>query len=199
MTEVLLLRHAEPESAGLYIGRGSDPDLSPRGLRDAEDISSVILKEKPDRLYSSPLKRAGETIAPTARKSGLDVIVSDGLAEMDFGEWEGLGWKEIEKRDSEIWLSWLDNPWKIPPPGGETLKLLQQRVIASLNDILRDFHGGKILIASHGGPIRSILGHVLFLEPSAFWSVGIDYACLCRFRRQPHGALELLQWNVPLV
>ena len=199
MTDILLLRHAEPESAGLYIGRGSDPDLSPKGLCDAEEISSILSKEKPDRIYSSPLKRAGETIAPTARKSGLEVIISEGLAEMDFGEWEGLGWKEIEKRDPEIWRSWLDNPWKVPPPGGETLKVLQERVIASLNDILSRHHDGKILIASHGGPIRSILGHVLFLEPIAFWSVGIDYTCLCRFRRQPHGALELLQWNVPLV
>ncbi len=198
MNEILFLRHAEPESAGLYIGRGSNPDLSREGYAKADEIASVLVREKPERLYSSPLKRAWETITPTARKLGLDTVISDGFAEMDFGEWEGLGWKEIEQQDPDFWHSWLDNPWKIPPPGGETLKELQDRVISSLNEILINHPGEKILIATHGGPIRTVLGYALALEPSAFWSVGIDYACLSRFRQQPLGALDLLQWNVPL-
>ena len=135
---------------------------------------------------------------PTARKTGLDTFISEGLSEIDFGEWEGMGWKEIERRDPDLWHSWLDNPWKIPPPGGETLKELQERVITSLNEIISSHPGEKILIATHGGPIRSILGYALSLEPTAFWSVGIDYAGLCRFRRQPLGALDLLQWNIPI-
>ena len=198
MTEVLLLRHAEPLSAGLYIGRGSNPGLSEKGSDDAKNIVPILAGEKPDRLYSSPLKRARETIAPTALKTGLKVIIADGLAEIDFGEWEGLGWKEIEDRDPEIWRSWLDNPWEIPPPGGETLKDLQDRVIQSIEEILNDNPIGKVLIAAHGGPLRVILGHALLLESSAFWSIGIDYACLCRFRRKPLRAWELLQWNLPL-
>jgi len=198
MNEILLLRHAEPESAGLYIGSGSNPDLSRDGYAKAEEISSVLAREKPDRLYSSPLKRAWETITPTARRTGLDTLISEGLAEMDFGEWEGLGWKEIEQRDPDLWHSWLDNPWSVPPPGGETLKELNKRVITALNEILSTHPGEKILIATHGGPLRTVLGHALQLEPSAFWSAAIDYACLCRFRQQPLGALDLLQWNVAL-
>ncbi len=198
MNEILLLRHAEPESAGLYIGRGSNPELSPAGRKKAEEITRILVREKPERLYSSPLKRALKTITPTAVKTGLEIVISENFSEMDFGDWEGLGWKEIEQRDPNLWHSWLDNPWEIPPPGGETLKELQERVISSLNQILNNHPGEKILIATHGGPIRTILGHALALEPSAFWSVGIDYAGLCRFRQQPLGALDLLQWNIHL-
>ena len=198
MNEILLLRHAEPESAGLYIGRGSNPELSCDGRKRAEEITRYLVHEKPERLYSSPLKRARETITPTAEKTGLDTVISEGLSEMDFGDWEGLGWKEIERRDPNLWHSWLDNPWKVPPPGGETLKELKERVISSLNQILISHPGEKILIATHGGPLRTVLGHALQLEPAAFWSAAIDYACLCRFRQQPLGALDLLQWNVPL-
>jgi len=198
MTEILLLRHAEPVSAGLYIGRGSNPDLSSEGREKAEKIAGTLSEEKPGRLYSSPLKRAWETITPTARRTGLDTFISEGFSEIDFGEWEGLGWKEIEQKDPDLWHSWLDNPWRIAPPGGETLKELQERVISSLNEIISSHPGEKILIATHGGPIRVILGYALELEPAAFWSAGIDYACLCRFRQQPLGALDLLQWNVPL-
>lgn len=198
MTELLLLRHAEPESAGLYIGRGSNPELSRKGRLKSDEIAPILALEKPERLYSSPLKRAWETITPTARKTGLDTYISEGLSEIDFGEWEGLGWKEIEDRDPELWHSWLDNPWENPPPGGETLKELQKRVIASLTEIINSHPGEKVLIATHGGPIRVILGYALSLEPTAFWTAGIDYACLCRFHQQPLGALDLLQWNVPL-
>ncbi len=198
MNEILLLRHAEPESAGLYIGRGSNPELSRAGRKKAEEIVPVLLKEKIERLYSSPQKRAWETITPLARRTGLDTVIEEDFAEIDFGEWEGLGWKEIEERDPDLWHAWLDNPRKVPPPGGETLKKLQERVIGSLNRILSSHPGEKILIATHGGPIRTILGHALLLEPSSFWSAGIDYSCLCRFRQQPLGSLDLLQWNVPL-
>lgn len=198
MTEIILLRHAEPESAGLYIGRGSDPDLSDKGRNDALSIVPGLISENPDRIYSSPQKRALETVLPTAQKAGLDVKIIDDLAEIDFGEWEGLSWKEIEDRDPESWRLWLDNPWNIRPPEGESLEDLKDRVINSLNIIMSENPAGKVLIAAHGGPIRSILGHALALEPSAFWSVSIDYAGLCRFRRKPLGALELLQWNVAL-
>jgi alpha-ribazole phosphatase/probable phosphoglycerate mutase len=198
MTEIVLLRHAEPESAGLYIGRGSDPVLSDKGRESAGTISPFLIIENPDRIYSSSQKRAMETVEPTARKLNRNVIIVDDLAEMDFGEWEGLGWKEIREKDPEIWRSWLDNPWEICPPGGETLKELQDRVVRSLTAILNDNPSGKVLIAAHGGPIRSVLGFALELEPSVFWNVSIDYASMCRFRRLPLGALELLQWNVPL-
>jgi len=102
----------------LYIGRGSNPSLSGKGCRDAEDISGILADEKPTKIYTSPLNRAVETVAPAARKAGIDPIVMDGFSEMDFGEWEGLNWKQVEQRDPEIWHSWLDNPWKIAPPGG---------------------------------------------------------------------------------
>ena len=200
MSELLLLRHAEPESAGLYIGRGSDPPLSSRGRTEARRIAGVIAawEDRPEILYSSPQARAMETIAPLAKDLRIPVLPATGMEELDFGEWEGLGWKEIEERDPEFWRNWLDDPWRTAPPGGERLADLQDRVVCEINGILAKHPGRSVLVASHGGPIRAALGFALSLDPAAYWSVGIDYGSVSRFSRRNPGTLELLQWNVPL-
>lgn len=200
MGELWLLRHAEPQSPGLYIGRGSDPSLSARGEAEAERIAAVLAtgNDIPEIICSSPLKRARETVDPLARILNIHVENCIGMAELDFGDWEGLDWKEIEEEDGELWKAWLDNPYRIAPPGGETLENLMDRVVCEIDGILERHHGRRILIASHGGPIRTVLGYALGLDPSSWWSVAIDYASLSRFSRPSPGQLNLLQWNVPI-
>jgi len=199
MNEILFLRHAEPDDAGLYIGRGSNPSLSEKGRNDAAGIAEVMAETAPAVFVSSPLARALETIEPLAKKLGRRIEIVDDIAEMDFGEWEGLNWNQIESQDGDFWRSWLDDPWTVKPPGGETLAELQERVVAAVHDILRRHHSSDILISTHGGPMRTIIGYALSLSASAYWSVGIDYASLCRFRYESHDILNLMQWNVPIV
>ena len=200
MGELWLLRHAEPVSAGLYIGRGSDVSLSPRGKIDADLIAVELAdsEKKPEIIYCSPLKRAIETVKPLSDVLGLEIEICEGLAEIDFGDWEGRSWKDIQAGDGELWQTWLDNPWTTAPPGGETLEDLQDRVIYELEGILEHHGTRRILIASHGGPIRTILGYALGLDASAWWSVAIDYASVSRFMHRKYRILELLQWNVPI-
>ena len=200
MSELWLLRHTEPEGAGLYIGRGSDPALSPRGKTDAERIASVLGsgENKPEVICSSPQKRALQTVEPLSEELRIRVSVHDGLSEIDFGDWEGLSWKEIELEDGEMWKAWLEDPFTTAPPGGETLVDLQHRVIVELEGIIEKHRGRRILISTHGGPLRTVLGYALNLEPRAWWNVSIDYGSLCRFSFRERHVLSLMQWNVPV-
>jgi broad specificity phosphatase PhoE len=196
VTQFILLRHADPESAGLYIGRRSDPALNAEGSRAALEIAQTLASEKPSALYSSPLRRAMATIEPAGRILGMPVQILEGMAEMDFGEWEGLDWKTIDARNPGLYASWINDPWTTAPPGGETLKEMSARVISALNGILGGNGDGRVIIACHGGPVRAVLGYALGLKPQVFWNAAADYTGLCRFSLDERGGMNLLQWNV---
>ena len=200
MSELWLLRHAEPEGAGLYIGRGSDPELSPRGKADADRIAAVLGSGEtiPEVICSSHQIRALQTVQPLSVRLHTRIDVREGLAEIDFGDWEGLSWREIEQEDGELWKAWLDDPFRTAPPGGETLVDLQDRVIRELEVIMEKYRGSRVLIATHGGPLRTVLGYALGLEPRAWRNVSIDYGALCRFSFRDRNNLSLMQWNVPV-
>ena len=196
MVEVILLRHAEPEMAGHYIGRGSDPGLSPEGRRISELLAGFLQAEQPDILYSSPLKRARETLEPVAGRLKMPIHLEENFSELDFGDWEGLTWKEIEETDTTLFHAWVDHPWTISPPGGETLMELRERVIASFRRLTDTSGPRKIIVATHGGPLRTILGYALQLEPANYWSARTDYGAINRFVRHANGRIVLSQWNV---
>jgi probable phosphoglycerate mutase len=80
--ELLLVRHALPERVELDAGR-ADPGLADAGRQQAALLAEYLEGESIDALYSSPLRRATETIEPLAARRGLPVTVIDGVAEWD--------------------------------------------------------------------------------------------------------------------
>src|SRR4029079_4724815 len=92
MSSILLIRHEEPEMRGCFIGR-TDPPLTTAG-RDA--AARKLSHLKVEAIYVSPLRRALQTAQ--AIRCGVEPVVIEELAEIDFGEWEGLTWQQIEQR-----------------------------------------------------------------------------------------------------
>ncbi len=188
MSELLLLRHGEPVLAGAYIGRGSDPPLSKKGSADAVATAKTLeqkaqkAQKAPMVIYSSPLRRAWQTVMPLARRLGTGPIINEGFAELDFGEWEGMDWKTIQEHDPDTWNRWVDNPWLVSPPGGETLRELTHRVMMSLDDLLKNNESRTVLVSTHGGPIRVIINQVCNLSSEGFWTTEVKYLSLFSFR-----------------
>ncbi len=177
--ELILIRHAESEMSGRYLGR-TDPPLSKRGRAQAEALARRLAVEPLPALYSSPLRRALDTAQAIAAPHGLEVSVVAELAELDFGAWDGLSYEEIERRDPERLARWLADPTAVHPPGGETLTHMRQRVMAAAQAIVARHPQGVVTIVSHGGPIRALVCHVLGLPLEAQWQIGQDFAALTR-------------------
>jgi alpha-ribazole phosphatase len=179
VTELILIRHAESEMSGRYLGR-TDPPLSGRGRAQAEALARRLAEEPLAALYSSPLQRALDTAQAIAAPHGLEVNVVADLAELDFGAWDGLSYGEIESRDPERLARWLADPAAIHPPGGETLARLSQRVVAAAQAIVARHPQRAVAIVSHGGPIRALVCHALGLPLEAQWRLRQDLAALTR-------------------
>lgn len=145
-----LVRHAEPTLAGRFIGR-TDPPLSENGLAQAATLSALAV----EHVYVSPLQRAQQTAAfiPQPRTTLED------LAELHFGDWEGLTWAEIAARDPELAERKLANWFGEPAPHGETLDELMNRLGRALHHIQGSEYA-RVAIVAHAvvnGALRSML------------------------------------------
>lgn len=154
-TRIDLLRHGETEGGARYRG-AIDDALSARGW---EQMRAVVGESGPwSRIVSSPLQRCAAFASETEQIHRLPLDIEPRLRELHFGDWEG-------KTSVEIHAAWPDrlerfwsDPVNHPPPGGENFSAFQARVLGAWDDLLARHAGAHLLIVTHGGPIRVILG-----------------------------------------
>lgn len=109
-------------------------------------------------VISSPLRRA-RRLAEALDPARID---DSRLAEIDFGEWEGKPWNDVDRNALDAWAA---DVLDFTPPGGESVARLQQRAI----DFAASLDVPKVVLVTHVGILRSLLGHWRGL-PLAEWT-----------------------------
>ncbi|HAP93892.1 MAG TPA: alpha-ribazole phosphatase [Desulfotomaculum sp.] len=175
-----LVRHGETAwNAGLKFQGHTDVPLSQRGIEQAGSLARRLNNRKFTAFYASDLTRAIETAEIVAVPHGLAVKPVPALREVNFGSWEGLTFKEIKERFTELAQRWWNNPRDIPVPEGETLAELALRVNGAVRWILEHhLDGQEVVVVSHGGPIRIIIATMLGMDLNQYWRLRLDNACL---------------------
>lgn len=191
MTRLILVRHAESEMKGRYLGQ-LDPPLSVRGHVQAAALARRMAGESLAALYSSHLKRALTTAQMIAAPHSLEVSAIAELAELNFGDWDGLTYQEIAKIAPQQFNRWLTNPAEVRPPNGETLLEMSKRVIEAINGIIAAHPGEAVVVVTHGGPARVIICHVLGIPLSEQWRIRQDLAAVSWLDFDEQGATLLL-------
>ncbi len=59
------------------------------------------------------------------------------LGNLDLGLWQGLLVDEIRRKQPRLYRQWLDNPWSVVPPEGETLEDACARIDDVIGRLLR--------------------------------------------------------------
>jgi alpha-ribazole phosphatase len=178
LLKIYLVRHGitKTNKEKRYVGWG-DVDLSSQGLRQAERAAEWFSTHRIAGLYSSDLRRAIKTAEAIGKCHGLVPSESSLLREMNFGKWEGLTHNEISASYDQDVNTWINNPFHNAPTDGETLLDVCKRMQRFLEDISSRYkEGDKVVVVSHGGPIRSILHYYMGLEPEQLWGLHVDNA-----------------------
>ncbi len=187
--DLYLVRHGQTESnkERRYIGWSESP-LTEEGIRQAEKAGFFLGRHNIGGLYSSNLKRAVHTARVVGSMTGLKPVVTPLLREINFGQWEGLTYDQIESRwGGEIRL-WFDDPFNRSTPDGETLARVCARMKSFLDRVTAQVPpGSRIAAVSHGGSIRALLYHVLNVNAASFWDIKIDNASISLIRREGDG------------
>ncbi|MCI0720394.1 MAG: alpha-ribazole phosphatase [Acidobacteria bacterium] len=179
LSRMWLIRHGEPETdaQGRCYGR-LDWGLSDRGQFQAQMAAQALSGEALAAVYSSPRRRARQSAEFLGKAKGLAVQILEGLCEIDFGDFEGLTYEEIEKQYPEQYQRWMTRPTEIHFPGGESFAQMQTRVIATSTKLCQRHQGQSIAIVSHGGVNRIILAEALGMPATHIFRIAQRYAGL---------------------
>lgn len=198
-TTFLLLRHgATPLSAEKrFSGSRSDPALTPEGRRQVEAVADALAARGGiDAVIGSPARRAVESAEIVARALKLEVATDPGLAEADFGAWEGLTLAEIRERWSAELASWLSST-AVAPPGGESFDAVLTRVRRSRDRLIRSHPGGTVLVVTHVSPIKLLSCLALGVPPAAIFRMELSPASLTELHWYEDGGAALLTFGTP--
>lgn len=172
-----LVRHGETEWNRDGRCQGvTDIPLTEKGLQQAEALGQVFANKRPGLILSSPLQRARETARRIAKPHGLTPETVTALQEWDQGELEGLTGAQLLGDHTEFFHRWQEDPGQTPPPGGETLQVLQSRAWPIIDQLRQRPLDGPVVVVSHTMTIATILCAALGLDLGNVHHLKIDLA-----------------------
>ena len=193
MPIVYLLRHAQSvaNTKGILAGQDDSVELSKAGFKQAESLISYLSAIKFSKVYSSPLTRCIQTIAPFMEKnSKIDFQVDNRVIEMNYGKWSGRKLAVLSKDPK--WKNVQNNPAAFTFPQGESFKSMRKRVDLALADLKTK--KGPILVVSHGDIIKMSITSSLGLPINRFQSFVVEPASLTIINLEKSGT-TILQSN----
>jgi broad specificity phosphatase PhoE len=187
-TTLILVRHGETEwNLNGRIQGHSDSALTALGGEQGRRVAERLSGEKIAAVYASPVGRARDTGELIAAPHGLTVQLVEDLRERCYGCFEGLTVGEIAEHDDPALARWLPHPAReqLAPPGGETQPEMSRRVLAALRRIAARHPGETVVIATHGGPIKSAVFAILDIPITSWHRTWISNGSLTTLRGTP--------------
>tara|TARA_A100001015_G_scaffold197967_1_gene220829 strand:- start:2748 stop:3377 length:630 start_codon:yes stop_codon:yes gene_type:complete len=185
MNKLVLLRHGQSQwnLENKFTG-WRDVPLTEKGINEANNAGLLLKKNniKIDKIFSSVLKRANKTAEIAIKASGIENLYINGvlsyekdqkLNERDYGDLVGLNKSETAdkygKEQVHIWRRSYDTP----PPNGESLKDVVNRVSPYFSSTIEPFILDKknVLIVAHGNSLRAIMIKVGMYKPEEISSI----------------------------
>jgi probable phosphomutase (TIGR03848 family) len=159
MVKLLLIRHATCDPVGrLLAGRAPGVRLNEEGRAQAARLADRLRDVELDAIYSSPMERAVETAEPLARHAKREVETMSDLNEIEFGEWTGRTFEELDSRDD--WRRFNDVRSLDRPPAGESMLDVQARALRAVETIRLRHPTGTCAVVSHRDVLRCLLAHL---------------------------------------
>lgn len=165
MATLVLIRHGKSEwnELGLWTG-WKDIPLAPKGIEEAQRTGRQLKDIHFDYAYTSALMRAQQTLDEILKviDQTPPIIKNEALNERNYGDYTAKNKWDIQKEVGEEEFQKIRRSWDYPPPNGESLKMVYDRVYPYfMTEILPKLKGGKnIIIAAHGNSLRALVKHL---------------------------------------
>lgn len=160
MTTVYFVRHAQSDHRS---GDEHTRGLSEKGMKDRTLVTRFLMDKGVDAAFSSPYRRAIDTIAEFVDTVGLPICTMDGFREWHRRQDPEISFDELCRRHfADFDYHYAD---------GESLCEVQRRNVEALEQILARCEGGTVIIGTHGMALSTVIRHY---DPS------FGYEAFCR-------------------
>ncbi|QIY95520.1 histidine phosphatase family protein [Streptomyces sp. S1D4-11] len=153
---LILIRHGQTPSnvAFLLDTAVPGPGLTALGEKQAAALPQTLADVDIDLLYVSTLTRTQLTAAPLAAARGLEVVVRDGIRELEAGDLEMMrGDTEAARTYFTTAFAWVAGDTGLRMPGGENGTEALGRFDAVVAEAAAT-GAGSVAMVSHGAAIR---------------------------------------------
>lgn len=154
---------------------GNQPiPLNQTGEQQARACAEMLAHTPIAGIVTSPALRAVQTAHIVGRTHAVPVRHAPGLSEIGVGDWINRYWKDLGEDPAK--RDWYAQPDRARPSGGETLREVQQRAVAAVEEALQIAKDGPYIFVSHGDVIRALLAHYLQVDLHTLRQARIDHA-----------------------
>ena len=151
-TRLIVVRHGETAwNVDTRIQGHLDIPLNATGLWQARQLGDALAGEAISAIYTSDLLRARRTAQAVADATGAALVEEPGLRERAFGSFQGRTFAEVETEHPEQARRWRQRDPDYAPDGGESLRVLRERVVDTTHRLAARHPGELVLLVTHGG------------------------------------------------
>jgi len=161
------VRHGETDWNKQEINAGvTDIPLNETGRQQAREAGKKLASENIDIIFSSHLSRAHETATIIGEEIGVSEIITDErLQERNMGKAEGVSYTEVQKQFPDMYQ------YDGKPADNESFAETEQRIWEAVSEHLEKHPHKNILIASHGGTLRSLWRKIHNIAPESIMNI----------------------------
>lgn len=156
---IYLFRHAQTYyNRKHYFTGWKDSKLTPFGKAQAKLIAKKLKGKKIDIAFQTSLSRSRDTLRtvlkfhPECKK----VFTDDRMAERSYGDLQGTSHEVYKRTHSDKELHDIRRNYDFPPPHGESIKMVESRVLPFICDLIAYMKKHKVnaAISAHGNSMR---------------------------------------------
>lgn len=186
ITTIVLIRHGETDWNRRKLFRGArDIALNENGRDQARRLTGVL--PKLDAAYSSPLSRARETAQLAMEGQAVEIETHAGLLDIDYGEWTGREDEEVQREWPDEHGAWVTTPHLACPVGGESLRVVSDRALAALSEVVHAHAGRSVALFAHRVVNKLLVLGMLGLGLDRFAYIRQDNCCISEFHTAEDG------------
>lgn len=166
MSYLVLVRHGKSEwnKDGLWTG-WTDIPLAPEGFEEAKKTGVELKDIHFDIAYTSDLVRAQQTLdtmLQVLNQQDIPIIKNAAIKERDYGDYTKKNKWDIKNSMGEEEFQKIRRSWDYPPPNGESLKMVYERVIPYYQTEIEPklLEGKNVLVSAHGNSLRALVKYL---------------------------------------
>jgi len=132
--------------------------LTPKGIEQANLLAKKLRKKEFQTAFKTSLSRSSNSLKIVLRyhPECKRVIVDDRMIERSYGDLERKYHQTVIKKYGKRQFDLWHRSYDVPPPGGESMKMVEKRVLSFVKDLLILIEREKInvLISAHNNSMR---------------------------------------------